>query len=136
MKKSCLCGGYVISFTVKGYFWRFLAKDDNVIPQNQKKVNEPFTKQLVLVETGFLRRLQAQTLSNATPPIVPPILQNCFYFRTSDAILMSFRIFKGLKQSEWVFLIAKKNYLKPFGRGGVVKLWKEKDDLLNLWMNE
>ena len=46
----------------------FLAKDDKIIPQNQKKVNEPFTKQLVLVETGLLHRLQAQTLSNATPP--------------------------------------------------------------------
>ena len=29
-----------------------------------------------------------------------------------------------------------KTYLQPFGRGGAVKLWEEKDQLLNEWINQ
>ena len=57
--------------------------------------------------TSRLCRLQAQNLADVTPSIgkVSPIQQNRYNFWTSDAMVMSFRIKRGLYQLNIVYLI-------------------------------
>ena len=107
-----------------------------------KQTSQPISQtdlEAELVKTSLLRRLQAQTLPNATPPIgkIPPFSKICPKFSTTDAILMPFGIYKVLDHYDIVYFIAQRaSSLGVVWHGAAKKLWEEKAHSLTHSINE
>ena len=81
--------------------------------------------------TSLLRRLQAQTLPDATPSLgkIPPFTKIAVTFDLMKRLRCPSRVRFSLK-------ISCKHHLQPLGRGSAVKKFQPKDQSMNEWINQ